>query len=122
LALAVELDVLASVAGGSLEAAVRRTRATTAQQVRTAIALAEHHGLQVVGDVPSEARAAFFAIRVPDGAIVSDLAQEGLIADFRADIPGGKAGVCRISANAASFDYELAAVVDGLAARMGGRA
>lgn len=119
LALTVELDVLASVAGGSLEAAVRRTRSSTAQQVRTAIALAEHHGLQVVGDVPPEARAAFFAIRVPDGAIVADLAREGLMADFRADIPGGKAGVCRISANAASFDYELAAVVDGVATRMG---
>ena len=114
-ALLCELDVLASTGGGSLAPAIRRAREVTHRQVTDAVARARGLGLRVVGDVGHEERAAFFAVQITDGQVVADLASDGVIMDFRADVPGGKAGVCRISANAASFGYELMYAVDCLA-------
>ncbi len=120
-ALLCELDVLASSGAGSLAQAVKRARQLTNQQVAEAVSLARAHGLRVIGDVAADERAAFFAVQIPDGQVVADLAADGVVMDFRADVPGGREGVCRLSANPASFGYELQYAVECLAERVGPR-
>jgi kynureninase len=115
--LVTELKVLAaSGGGGSLTSGVARARARTSQIVAAAVAQAQARGLSVRGPTDPARRGAFFAIEVPDGAFALDgLAAAGVTADFRADVPGGSAGLVRISASAAHFAYELDYAVDALA-------
>jgi hypothetical protein len=107
--------VLATSGGGSLEAAIRRARARTRACVEAGVRRAAARRLTVAGDVGIDGRAAFFAIEVPGPEVVRALYHDGFIADFRAHHPDGGPGLCRISANAASFPYEVEALVDALA-------
>jgi len=117
LCLWVELEVFATSGGGSLDAAVRRARRATQDQVQTAAMAARASGLQVVGGLSADDRAAFFAVRTADGPrLLSGLHRDGIVIDFRPDVPGGEDGVLRISANAASFAYELLFAVERLVA------
>jgi kynureninase len=119
-ALLTEIDVFATSGQGSLAAAIRRAREVTSSQVARGLALCESLGLEVAGAGNAEERGAFFAVRVPSEAIVSSLAGEGVLTDFRPDVPGGDEGLCRISANAASHWYELEYAVTRLAALLQG--
>jgi kynureninase len=117
-ALSSELRVIASSAGGDLRAAILRARHHTLHQVRRAVVAAEAAGLEVSGPREPARRAAFFSIRVADGAAtLAHLRAHGVIADFRADAPGAAGGLLRLSANAASFEYELSFAVATLARR-----
>jgi kynureninase len=116
IALVTEARVLASSAGGNLRDAIRRSRAVTHRQVVDAVRAAEEAGLEVTGPRQPKARAAFFAVRVPDGpGMLSALHHDGVIADFRADRPGVTHGLVRVGANPASFGYELLYAVDRIA-------
>jgi kynureninase len=115
-ALVTELCVLATSGGGDLGAAIRRAREVTHRSVTGAVRAAEGAGLQVTGPRNPARRAAFFSVHVREGArLLSALAEDGVIADFRAERPGAANGVIRLSANAASFGYELSYAVERLA-------
>jgi kynureninase len=115
-ALVTELRVLASSAQGDLRAAVHRARAITHGHVVEAIRYAEELGLDVSGPRHASRRAAFFAIRVPDGPkLLAALASDGIVADFRSDRPGVSHGLLRLSSSAASFAYELRYAVERVA-------
>ena len=115
--LVTELKVLASGGGGgSLTAGVRRARARTRDLIAGAVERAQARGLTVRGPTEPERRGAFFAVEVPDGPFAIDgLAVAGVTADFRADVPGGEAGLVRLSASAGHFEYELDYAVEVLA-------
>ncbi len=111
-----ELRAFASSAGGELGAAVLRARTVTRANVSAAIESALHLGLDVQAGADPDRLAAFFAIRVGNGPqIVEALAEQGVWVDFRNDVPGGDAGVMRLSSSAAGFAYELEYAVDKVA-------
>ena len=71
--------------------------------------------MKVVGPEDGDRRAAFLAIEVADGpGALAWLADAGIIVDFRPDRPGSDSGLIRISANSASFEYELLYAVEWL--------
>jgi len=119
--LGTELKVLASSGqDGSLTAGVQRARRVTRDLVEHAVEAAHARGLSVRGPTDPERRGAFFAIEVQDGPFVLDGLGAGQIsADFRADEPGGEAGLIRVSASAAHFAYELDYAVDMIARLLG---
>ena len=107
-ALVTELRVLSALGGGDLGAAVRRVRERSQAQIGAALELARDLGLRVRGGRDPSSKAAFLAVWLPDGRqVVEHLDAEGVIVDFRADSPGGSAGLVRVSANSVSFSYEL---------------
>lgn len=119
MALVTELRVLATSATGDLRNAVRRARDLTHGHVVRAVRAAEDAGLELSGPRNPARRAAFFAIRVPDGpAMLSALDEDGVIVDFRADSPGAHAGVIRLSSCAASFGYEMLYAVERIATHL----
>ena len=114
-ALTTELRVLGSSGDGDLRSAIARARLVTTTQVENAVEYARSIGLHVHGPSTPDRRAAFFAIRVEQGnAIVKALEEDGVIVDFRPDEPGSEAGLIRLSANHASFGYELMFAVEQL--------
>ncbi len=113
--LCTELDVLATSGNGSLEAAIRRARDRTQSAIRSGVRAAVERGLTVAGEVEIAERAAFFSIEVPHREVVRRMHDDGIVADFRGHRPGSDAGLCRISANSASFPYEVVAAVQALA-------
>lgn len=116
LGLLVELDVFATSAGGSLAAALERARRVTLDQILAAERYARQLGLDVVGEWPDSARAAFLGLRVRGGdALVEALYAEGLFVDHRVDPRDPTMGTLRLSANAASFAYEVLYVVERVA-------
>lgn len=115
-ALSTELGVLATLGHGSLRAAIRVARERTRGAVARAMKAAVDLGLDVVGDVSAERRAAFLAIRVHGGeGLVARLAAEGVHVDHRADGPGAPTGLVRLSSAAAAYPYELVYAVERLA-------
>jgi kynureninase len=119
--LATELKVLAaSGPEGSLLSGVERARRVTRDLVARAVDRCLARGLQVRGPVEPERRGAFFAVAVEGGpGLLAALSAAGVTADFRADAPGGEAGLLRLSASSAHFAYELDYAVDVLAAALG---
>ncbi len=114
-----ELAALASSAEGDLEGAVMRARRVTSSLVERMRNRAEARGLRIRGDWSHERRGAFVCIELEDGAVCEALAHEGIITDFRPRFAGSKAGWLRVSGNSAAFPYELDAVIDTVAERVG---
>lgn len=116
-ALVTELDVLASSAAGSLTDAVVRARRLTSDVTTSALEMAVSLGLSPASPRDAARRAGFIALRLDGGqAVVDQLATDGITVDFRPDAPGATAGNLRLSANSASFAYELLYVVERIAA------
>jgi kynureninase len=114
-----ELRVFAASADGSLTAAVARARRVTSLHVEAAVHYARSEGLTVEGPQTADRRGAFCALRVSHGErLVEALGNEGVVVDYRPDHPGASSGVLRMSANHASFQYELLFAVERLLAHM----
>lgn len=111
-----ELVALATSADGDLAEALKRAHRVTQAQVTQAIAAARTAGLDVLGPDDPSRRAAFFAVRHPKAVPLAEaLGECGVVVDARGDHPGAEAGALRLSANAASFEYELLYAVQKLA-------
>lgn len=115
--LGTELKVLAASGDqGTLTSGVARARRITRGLVDEAVREAVAKGLVVRGPTDPDRRGAFFAVEVADGpATLESLSAAGVTADFRADEPNGAKGIVRLSANAASFGYELSYAIGVLA-------
>ncbi|MFK7927452.1 MAG: hypothetical protein AB8H79_04650, partial [Myxococcota bacterium] len=116
--LGTELKVLAaSGANGTLTSGVARARQRTRTLVQAAVDEAIGLGLAIRGPQSPDRRGAFFAVEVSNGPpLLEALSSQGITVDFRSDAPGSETGLLRLSANAASFGYELSFALDAIAA------
>ncbi|MEZ4319597.1 MAG: hypothetical protein R3F61_18925 [Myxococcota bacterium] len=119
-ALVTELDVLSTLGGGSIPAAIEQVRARTVRTVEAALQAARGAGLEVVGEEPARARVPLVCLRVPHAtALVARLATEGVVADARAE-GAGPGGLLRLSTAGAAFEYELMFAIERVATAMRG--
>lgn len=106
--LATELKVLGASEDGTVKAGVERARRITRELAAFAAQASEDLGLKVRGPSDPDRRGAFIAIEVADGpALLADLSGLGITVDFRADEPGGRGGLIRLSGSGAHFAYEI---------------
>lgn len=106
--LATELKVLGASDNGSLASGVARARRITKGLTAFAAQACADLGLSIRGPQSADRRGAFLAIEVADGpSALAGLAAAGVTVDFRADEPGGRSGLLRISGSAAHFPYEI---------------